>query len=40
VHLPAEALRVLPTSRGGRGAAPPPDVAPDADAAVELGAGS
>jgi spermidine/putrescine transport system ATP-binding protein len=41
VHLPAEALRVLPTSRGGgRGAAPPPDLAPGAGAAVELGAGS
>jgi spermidine/putrescine transport system ATP-binding protein len=39
VHLPAEALRVLPASRGGAGAPTSPEVAPDAAAAVEVGTG-
>jgi spermidine/putrescine transport system ATP-binding protein len=38
VHLPADALRVLPPSRAGASAAPAPDVAPDADAALGVGA--
>jgi spermidine/putrescine transport system ATP-binding protein len=38
VHLPAEALRVLPATRAGLGAAPDPEIAPDADAALGVGA--
>jgi spermidine/putrescine transport system ATP-binding protein len=38
VHLPAEALRVLPSSAGGEGTQAAPDVAPDAAAALEVGA--
>ncbi len=38
VHLPAEALRVLPRSRG-ESPLQPPDAAPDADAALGVGAG-
>jgi hypothetical protein len=39
VHFPAEALRVLPPSRPGERVSSPADVAPDAGAALEVGAG-
>jgi spermidine/putrescine transport system ATP-binding protein len=38
VHLPVEALRVLPPGAGGAGAQAAPDVVPDAAAALEVGA--
>ena len=38
VYLPAEALRVLPPSSAGEGAPAAPEVAPDAGAALEVGA--
>ena len=37
VHLPAEALRVLPASSGGNGVSAAPEVAPDSDAALAGG---
>ena len=38
VHLPVEALRVLPPGAGAAGAQAAPDVVPDAAAALEVGA--
>ena len=37
VHLPAEALRVLPASSGGDGVSAAPEVTPDSDAALAGG---